>query len=83
MRAYILLSSTKDNVKLLTWILREQYGATVIDGLDKPDNIIVLIEAPSLQELSDSTTKILAKVKKLTTHTQLLSVRGQFGPLAS
>ena len=71
-RAYILLHVTRGKSGLAARVLRGQDGVRVMDVLEGPPDLMLMIEAAGRQELAELTIQALASVEPMTEGLQVL-----------
>lgn len=71
-RAYILLHVTRGKSDLAAQVLRGRDGVKVLDVLEGPPDLMLVIEAFGRQELAELTIQTLASVEPMTEGLQVL-----------
>jgi len=74
-RAYILLDIVDGKAEQVTKVLRENHGVVMVDALEGPPDVIIVMEAPKRQQLAKLTIQALASVETMTEHVCLLPAR--------
>ena len=76
-KAYVLLNVVHDNQQQVVWALRGKPGVLMVDVVEGPPDVIVVVEARDRQKLAKLTTQALALVEAITEEVQLLPTRGR------
>jgi len=71
-RAYVLLQVAQGKSNLVANVLRRKNGVRVVDVLEGPPDLMVLVEAAERQKLAELTVRALAEVEPLTENLQVL-----------
>lgn len=82
-RAYILLHVTQGKSDLVAQVLRGQSGVRVLDVLEGPPDLMLMMEASGRQQLAELTIRALASVEPMTEGLQVLPAQpgwSQFEP---
>ena len=74
-RAYILLEIVDGKAEQVPEVLRENPGVVMVDALEGPPDVIIVVEAPKRQQLAKLTIQALASVETMTEHVRLLPAR--------
>ena len=74
-KVYILLDVMDGKVEQVVHVLQETPGVLMVDALEGPPDIVVLIEAPEREQLTKWTIDALASVEMLTEQVRLLPTR--------
>ena len=80
-RAYVLLDVMHGKGEQVAEVLRNSPGVVVVDLLEGPPNLLMMIEAADRQKLANLTIEALTLVESMTEGTYLLPV--QNGSMAS
>ena len=76
---YVLIDAIEEKVGQLAQMLRDQPGVKVVDLLEGPPDVIVMLQAHSKQKLAELTNRALAPVQAVTEHLQVLPVQNGYG----
>ena len=76
-KAYVLLNVVHDNQQQVVWALRGKPGVLMVDVVEGPPDVIVVVGARDRQELAKLTIQALALVEAITEEVQLLPTRGR------
>ncbi len=71
-RVYVILDVTAGKAGWVAQILRRQPGVLLADEIEELPQVVVVLEAPSLQKLAESTIKALSLIESATDDVQLL-----------
>lgn len=74
-RVYILLDIVDGKAEQAVKVLRESLGVIMVDALESPPDVIMVMEAPERQQLAKQTMQALASVETITEHVCLLPAR--------
>ena len=74
-RAYVLLDAVEGKAHEVAQTLRNKPGVKMVDLLEGPPDIIVMLQARSRQKLAELTNKTFASVEKMADTWQLLPVQ--------
>ena len=74
-KVYILLDIVDGKAEQVVHILQEIPGVLMVDALEGPPDIVVVIEAPEREQLAKWTIEALASVEMLTEQVRLLPTR--------
>jgi len=74
-RAYILLHVTKGKSDLVAQVLRAQNGVRVLDVLEGPPDLVLMMEASGRERLAELTIQALTSVEPMTEGLQVLPSR--------
>ena len=74
-KVYILLDIVDGKAEQVVHILQEIPGVLMVDALEGPPDIVVVIEAPEREQLAKWTIEALASVEMLTEQVRLLPIR--------
>ena len=74
-KAYILLDIVAGKAEQVTEVLRENPGVVMVDALEGPPDVIIVVEAVERQQLARLTVQALASVETMTEHVCLLPTR--------
>jgi len=74
-RVYILLDVVDGKAEQATEVLREKPGVVMVDALEGPPDVIIVVEAVERQQLAKLTIQALASVETMTEHVCLLPAR--------
>jgi len=74
-RVYVLLHIVDGKAEQVVQVLQEIPGVLMVDALEGPPDIVVLIEAPEREQLAKWTIDALASVEMLTEQVRLLPTR--------
>ena len=75
-RAYILLDVVDGESERVAQVLRCKSGVVMVDLLEGPPDIIMVVQAPERQELAKLTTRALGSVDNMVKSMQLLPPQG-------
>jgi len=73
-KVYILLDTVDGKAEQAVKVLRKSRGVIMVDALESPPDVIVVIEAPERQQLARQTMQALASVETITEQVCLLPV---------
>ena len=76
-KAYVLLNVVHEKQKQVVRALRGKSGVLMIDILEGPLDVIIVLEARDCQKLAKLTVQALALVEAMTEELQLLPTRGR------
>ena len=71
-RAYLLLDVANGNYRWIIQTLKSKPGVTMVDILEGPPDILVMVEASNREKLAEFTVSAMASVENLTENIQLL-----------
>jgi len=71
-RVYILLDIMDGKAEQAAKVLRESPGVVVVDILEGPPDVIMIIDAGERQQLARLTNQVLASVETMTEHVCLI-----------
>jgi len=74
-RAYILLDIVDGKAEQAVEVLRKSLGIVMVDALESPPDVIIVIEAINREQLAKLTNRALASVETITEHVCLLPAR--------
>jgi len=74
-RAYILLDIVDGKAEQAVKVLRKSLGVIMVDALESPPDVIIVMEAPERQQLAKLTMQALASIETITEHVCLLPAR--------
>ena len=74
-KVYILLDVMDGKAEQVVQVLQEIPGVLMVDALEGPPDIVVVIEAPEREQLAKWTIDALASVEMLTEQVRLLPTR--------
>ena len=74
-RVYILLDIVDGKAEQAVKVLRKSLGVIMVDALESPPDVIMVMEAPERQQLAKQTTQALASLETITEHVCLLPAR--------
>ena len=74
-KVYILIDVIDDSAEEVTRVLRGKLGVVIVDALEGPPDVVVLIEAPKREQLAKWTIEALGSVEMLTEQVRLLPTR--------
>ena len=74
-RVYILLDIVEGKVEQAVKVLRKIDGVIMADALESQPDIIIVIEAPTREQLARLTMQVLASIENLTEQVCLLPTR--------
>jgi len=74
-RAYVLLDAVEGKAHEVAQTLRNKPGVNMVDMLEGPPGLIVVMQARTRQRLAELTNKALASVETMTDNWQLLPVQ--------
>jgi len=73
-RVYILLDIVDGKAEQAVKVLRKSRGVIMVDALESPPDVIVVMEAPERQQLARQSIQALASVETITEQVCLLLV---------
>ena len=73
-RAYILIDAVEGKAHEVLMSLRGKPGVTLVDCVEGPPDIVMMVEAEDNQKLADLTIKALTSIENLTNGAQVLPV---------
>ena len=77
-KAYVLLNVVHDNQQQVVWALRGKPGVLMVDVVEGPPDVVVVVGARGRQKLAKLTIQALALVEAITEEVQyLLPTRGR------
>ena len=79
LRVYLLLNTIGGRAGQVAEILRGKTGVRIVDLLEGPPDVIVMIQASSRQRLAELTNQALASVESITENIQVLPVQENRG----
>jgi len=71
-KVYILLDVIDGSAEEVTRVLRKKLGVVIVDALEGPPDVVVLIEASEREQLAKWTIEALGSVEMLTEQVRLL-----------
>jgi len=74
-KVYVLLDMVDGKAEHVVQVLQEIPGVVMVETLEGPPDIVVLIEAPEREQLAKWTIDALASVEMLTEQVRLLPTR--------
>ena len=74
-KVYILLDVMDGKSEQVVHVLQEIPGVLMVDALEGPPDIVVIIEAPEREQLAKWTIEALSSVEMLTKQVRLLPTR--------
>jgi hypothetical protein len=74
-RVYILLDIADGKAEQVTQVLRGSPGVVMVDALEGPPDVIIVIEAAEREQLAKSTIQAIASVETAVKHVHLLPAR--------
>ena len=74
-KVYMLLDVIDGSTEKVTRVLRRKLGVVIVDALEGPPDVVVLIEAPEREQLAKWTIEALSSVETLTEQVRLLPTR--------
>jgi hypothetical protein len=74
-RVYVLIDATEGKAGQVVQVLRGQPGVEMVDLLEGPPNVLVMLQARSIRKLADLTNRALASAEDMTEGAQVLPVR--------
>jgi len=74
-KVYILLDVVDGSIEKVTGVLHRKPGVVIVDAVEGPPDVVVLIEAPKREQLAKWTIEALSSVEMLTEQVQLLPTR--------
>ena len=77
-RAYILLDIADGKAKQAIKVLRESPGVLMVDALEGPPDVIIVMEALERQQLAKLAVQALASVETMTDHVSVLPTKDRF-----
>lgn len=81
-RVYLLIDVTDGKCRRVAQTLRSKPGVTMLDVLEGPPDILVMVESHNRQKLAELTVNALVSVEDLTGNIQLLPGRYGLGTRA-
>lgn len=75
-RAYMLLELTDVDSDRVAQDLRRQSGVVIADTLEGPPDILMMVEAPDRQKLSELAVKAIGSVESVAKGIRVLPARG-------
>lgn len=82
-RAYILLDIVDGKAEQAVKVLRKSLGVIMVDALESPPDVIIVMEAPERQQLAKQTMQALASVETITEGVCLLPAREEINTATS
>ena len=82
-RVYILLDIVDGKTEQAVKVLRKSHGVIMADALESPPDVIVVIGAPTREQLARLTVQALASVESITEQVSLLPSRDMLNAKAS
>ena len=76
-KAYVLLNVVHEKQEQVVRALRGKPGVLMVDILEGPPDVIIVLEARDRQKLAELTVQALASVEAMTEELQLLPTRGR------
>ena len=80
-RAYVLLNVTSEKAEHVAQTLRSKPGVAIVDLLEGPPDVVLMVEAPNRQKLAELAAGALASVESMSEGIWLLPV--PYGATAS
>ncbi len=80
-RAYVLLNVTGEKAEHVAQTLRSKPGVAIVDLLEGPPDVVLMVEAPNRQKLAELAAGALASVESMSEGIWLLPV--PYGATAS
>jgi len=74
-RVYVLMDAIEGKAGQVAQMLRDQPGVKMVDLLEGPPDVIVMLQAHSRQKLAELTNRALASVDSMTGDLQVLPVQ--------
>ena len=74
-KVYVLLDIVDGKAEQVVQVLQEIPGVLMVDALEGPPDIVVVIEAPEREQLVKWTIEALSSVEMLTEQVHLLPIR--------
>ena len=74
-RVYILLDIVRGKSEYVIQALRGKPGVVMVDPLEGPPDVIIVVEAPKRQKLAELTIQALASVETMTEGLRLLPLK--------
>ena len=78
-RVYVLIDAIEGKAGQVAQTLRDQSEVKVVDLLEGPPDVIVMLQAHSRQKLAELTNRALASVEAATENLQVLPVQNGYG----
>jgi hypothetical protein len=77
-RVYVLLDITTGKSDEVAHTLRSKTGVRIVDVLESPPDVVMVVEAPERQKLAQLTIRALNSVEDMTEGIQLLPAQDGF-----
>jgi hypothetical protein len=78
-KAYVLLNVVQEKQEQVVQALRGKSGVLMVDAVEGPPDVIIVVEARDRQKLAKLTIQALALVEAMTEELQLLPTRNRLG----
>jgi len=78
-RVYVLLDIEHTRIGEAAETLRNMRGVRMVDVLEGPPNLLMLVQARNRQRLAEITNQALASVESMTQDVQLLPAQNGYG----
>ena len=87
-KVYVLLDIADGKAERVAQVLRESPGVVSADTVEGPPDVVIVMEAPTREQLAKWTVEALTLVEMMTEHAMLLpardrSIAGAFSELSS
>ncbi len=73
-RVYVLLDIVQEELAEAAWTLRGRAGVTMVDVVEGPPDIIMVVEARGRRRLAELTVKAISSIESMTKELKLLPV---------
>jgi hypothetical protein len=80
-KAYVLLNVVHEKQEQVVRALRGKLGVLMVDVVEGPPDVVVVLEARNRQKLAKRTVQALALVETMTEELQLLPTTGRLNAL--
>ena len=78
-RVYVLIDAVEGKAGQIAQMMRGQPGVKMVNLLEGPPDVIVMLQARSGQKLAELTNRALASVEAVTENLQVLPVQNGYG----
>ena len=74
-RVYLLIDVLNSSAEYVAQVLRGSPGVIIVDTLEDPPDIVIVVEAPDREQLAKWAIEALSSVENITGQVQLLPTR--------